>query len=155
MSQPQSLIPGHIADSVIVSCPSTAVTVPADYLGLSIEWSMVQHWFGTSRTSIRTSLVGVLNSLRLTAGTAGAPSAAPPFETRLRGRYDRAAMSATDEQLAQVPLCSGLGRRGDRGEGIGVDDGEGQAGLGHRSGTVSGGQEVAGVDQLAFVAGCD
>jgi hypothetical protein len=71
MSQPQSLIPGHIADSVIVSCPSTAVTVPADYLGLSIEWSMVQHWFGTTRTSVRTSLVNLLNSLKLTAGTAG------------------------------------------------------------------------------------
>jgi hypothetical protein len=71
MSQSQRLLPGHIADSVIVSCPSTGVVVPADYLGLSIEWSMVQHWFGTSRRSVRTSFVNLLNSLELTPGTAG------------------------------------------------------------------------------------
>jgi hypothetical protein len=68
---PASVIPGHIADSTIVSCPETGVTVPADYLGLSIEWSMIQHWFGTSRTSINSSLVNVLNSLELSPSTRG------------------------------------------------------------------------------------
>jgi hypothetical protein len=69
--QAASVIPGHIADSTIVSCPATGVTVPPDYLGLSIEWSMVQHWFGTSRTSIKSSLVNLLNSLELSPNTAG------------------------------------------------------------------------------------
>jgi hypothetical protein len=45
--------------------------VPADYLGLSIEWSMVQHWFGTSRTSVNASLVNLLNSLERNTSTAG------------------------------------------------------------------------------------
>jgi len=40
-------------------------------MGLSIEWSMVQHWFGTSRTSITTSLVNLLNSLELNSSTRG------------------------------------------------------------------------------------
>ena len=69
--QPAGLIPGHIADSTIVSCPPTGATVPSDYLGLSIEWSMVQHWFGTSRTSVSTSLVNLLNSLERNPSTAG------------------------------------------------------------------------------------
>jgi hypothetical protein len=66
-----TLIPGHIADSTIVSCPPTGATVPIDYLGLSIEWSMVQHWFGTSRTSVTASLVNLLNSLERNSTTAG------------------------------------------------------------------------------------
>jgi hypothetical protein len=69
--QAVSVIPGHIADSTVVSCPATGVTVPPDYLGLSIEWSMVQHWFGTSRTSIKSSLVNLLNSLELSPSTPG------------------------------------------------------------------------------------
>lgn len=35
-------IPGHIADAAISSCPTTGATVPPDYLGLSMEWSMVE-----------------------------------------------------------------------------------------------------------------
>ena len=66
-----SVIPGHIADSTIVSCPPTGVTVPTDYMGLSIEWSMIQHWFGTSRKSIHTSLVNLLNSLERNSTTPG------------------------------------------------------------------------------------
>ncbi len=62
---------GHIADSAIVSCPATAPTVPTDYAGLSIEWSMVRYWFGTSRTSVNTSLVNILNSLELGSNTPG------------------------------------------------------------------------------------
>jgi hypothetical protein len=66
-----TLIAGHIADSTIVSCPDTGATVATDYLGLSIEWSMIQYWFGTSRTSINTSLVNLLNSLELSSSTPG------------------------------------------------------------------------------------
>src|SRR6266508_3843744 len=69
--QASSVTPGHIADSTIVSCPATGVTVPSDYMGLSIEWSMVQHWFGTSRTSVNTSLVNLLTSLERNPTTAG------------------------------------------------------------------------------------
>jgi hypothetical protein len=70
--QTSSVIAGHIADSTITDCPPTGVwTVPSDYLGLSIEWSMVQHWFGTSRTSIIAPLVNLLNSLELGSSTPG------------------------------------------------------------------------------------
>ena len=65
------VLPGHIADSTIISCPSTTATVPADYLGLSVEWSMVQFWVGTSRTSVVGSFVNVLTSLKLNAATPG------------------------------------------------------------------------------------
>jgi hypothetical protein len=69
--QAASVIPGHIADSTVVSCPQTGVTVPADYLGLSIEWSMIQPWFGADRTSINSSLVNLLNSLERSPSTRG------------------------------------------------------------------------------------
>jgi hypothetical protein len=65
------VLPGHIADSTITSCPSTAATVPADYLGLSLEWSMVQFWVGTSRTSVVGPFVNILTSLKLNAATPG------------------------------------------------------------------------------------
>ena len=47
----------------------SSVTVPDDYLGLSIEWSMVQHWFGTSRLSAVQPTVELLRSMH--AGTGG------------------------------------------------------------------------------------
>jgi hypothetical protein len=65
------VLPGHIADSTITSCPSTAATVPADYLGLSIEWSMVQVWVGTGAGAVITPFVNILNSLTLNAATRG------------------------------------------------------------------------------------
>ena len=69
--QASAAIPGHIADSVVSSCPTTAVTVPADYLGLSMEWSMVQFWVGTSRTSVLAPFVNILNSLKAGSATPG------------------------------------------------------------------------------------
>jgi hypothetical protein len=48
------VISGHIADSTITGCPATAATVPADYLGLSIEWSMVKVWLGADSASVIT-----------------------------------------------------------------------------------------------------
>ena len=51
------VIPGHIADSTITGCPNTAATVPADYVGLSIEWSMVKVWLGANRASVITPFV--------------------------------------------------------------------------------------------------
>lgn len=68
---PAAVIPGHIADSTIVSCPATGAVVAGGYTGLSIEWSMVEHWFGTSRTTVQPAFVNLLNSLELTAGTPG------------------------------------------------------------------------------------
>jgi len=65
------VIPGHIADSTITGCPSTAATVPADYLGLSIEWSMVKVWLGADRASVITPFVNIVNSLKLSSATAG------------------------------------------------------------------------------------
>src|SRR6266496_2871929 len=65
------VIPGHIADSTITGCPNTAATVPADYVGLSIEWSMVKVWLGANRASVITPFVNILNSLKLSSATPG------------------------------------------------------------------------------------
>jgi hypothetical protein len=57
-------LPGHIADSTISSQPPGGSPVPADYQGLSIEWSMVEHWFGTSAATVVVPFVNLLRSLR-------------------------------------------------------------------------------------------
>lgn len=44
-------------------CAVNAPVVPADYLGLSIEWSMVQHWFGTSADTTVDATVALLRAL--------------------------------------------------------------------------------------------
>ena len=62
-------LPGHIADSTISSQPPPGSPVPADYQGLSIEWSMVEHWFGTSAATVVVPFVNVLSSLRRTDTT--------------------------------------------------------------------------------------
>jgi hypothetical protein len=64
-------IPGHIADAAISSCPATEATVPSDYLGLSMEWSMVKVWVGTSRTSVIAPFVNILDSLDASPATPG------------------------------------------------------------------------------------
>jgi hypothetical protein len=55
----------------VTSCPSTGVQVPADYLGLSIEWSMVAHWFGTSAGGAVQPTVALLDSLESSPESAG------------------------------------------------------------------------------------
>jgi hypothetical protein len=70
-SNPISNAPGHLADSTIVGCPALSTVVPADYTGISVEWSMVQHWFGTSRETINAAMVNVLKSLELDPWTPG------------------------------------------------------------------------------------
>jgi hypothetical protein len=61
-----------IADSVISNAPPTAPLVPNDYLGLSIEWSMVRNWFGkTGNAHINQSLVNLLSGLRRTSAQTG------------------------------------------------------------------------------------
>jgi hypothetical protein len=62
-------LPGHIADSTISTQPPTGSPVPTDYQGLSIEWSMVEHWFGTSAGTVIVPFVNVLTSLRRTDTT--------------------------------------------------------------------------------------
>ena len=47
----------------VTDCPANGVLVPRDYLGLSIEWSMVPHWFGTSRAGALQPTVALLDSL--------------------------------------------------------------------------------------------
>jgi hypothetical protein len=58
-------LPGSPTQTVaVVAGPCTSsVDVPADYLGLSIEWSMVAHWFGTSRSGAVQPTVELLKSL--------------------------------------------------------------------------------------------
>ena len=63
--------PSRIAGSTIAGCPADGTVVPADYTGISVEWSMVQHWFGTSRTTINAAMVNVLKSLELDPWTPG------------------------------------------------------------------------------------
>ena len=57
-------LPGHIADSTISLQPPSGSPVPVDYQGLSIEWSMVEHWFGTSAATVIGPFVNLLRSLR-------------------------------------------------------------------------------------------
>jgi hypothetical protein len=59
-------LPGHIADSAISSQAPTGSPVPITYQGLSIEWSMVEHWFGTSAATVIVPFVNLLTSLRRT-----------------------------------------------------------------------------------------
>jgi hypothetical protein len=60
-----------MATVAVTGCPSNGVQVPADYLGLSIEWSMVPHWFGTSAAGAVQPTVALLNSLETTPGSGG------------------------------------------------------------------------------------
>ncbi len=55
----------------VLDCPATGTTVPADYLGLSIEWSMVQHWFGTRGGDSVSAMAAVLRSLQPDPETTG------------------------------------------------------------------------------------
>ena len=55
----------------VTGCSADAATVPSDYLGLSVEWSMVQHWFGTSRTDVVQPTIALLQSLEATPGAGG------------------------------------------------------------------------------------
>jgi len=60
-----------IAVATVNDCPSDGILVPSDYLGLSIEWSMVQHWFGTSRDGVVQPTVALLQSLTATPSSPG------------------------------------------------------------------------------------
>jgi hypothetical protein len=55
----------------VTDCPADGVQVPADYLGLSIEWSMVPHWFGTSAAGAVQPTVALLDSLERAPAQAG------------------------------------------------------------------------------------
>jgi hypothetical protein len=54
--------------AVLVGPCTSSVNVPEDYLGLSVEWSMVQHWLGTSRLSAVPATVELLKSLHAGPG---------------------------------------------------------------------------------------
>lgn len=66
---PQPSLP--IAVATVTDCPADGVQVPKDYLGLSIEWSMVQHWFGTSRMGAVEPTVKLLRSLQASPDAPG------------------------------------------------------------------------------------
>jgi hypothetical protein len=61
----------------VTGCPADGVQVPNDYLGLSIEWSMVPHWFGTSRAGAVQPTVALLDSLEPASATPEAVPAEP------------------------------------------------------------------------------
>ncbi|MDX6200316.1 MAG: hypothetical protein QOJ79_3467 [Actinomycetota bacterium] len=61
----------QVATVAVTGCPSNGVQVPNDYLGLSIEWSMVPHWFGTSAAGAVQPTVNLLDSLETKPETAG------------------------------------------------------------------------------------
>jgi hypothetical protein len=60
-----------IATLAVTDCSANAQRVPADYLGLSIEWSMVAHWFGTSRAGAVEPTAALLRSLQSSPETPG------------------------------------------------------------------------------------
>jgi hypothetical protein len=55
--------PRPLTTVTVGDCEVGAV-VPTDFLGLSIEWSMVEHWFGRSGDAIVPATVNLLRSLR-------------------------------------------------------------------------------------------
>jgi len=59
--------PTDVTHVLAAPCVSS-VTVPADYVGLSIEWSMVQRWFGTSRLSAVQPTADLLKTLHAEPG---------------------------------------------------------------------------------------
>jgi hypothetical protein len=63
-----TLEPPPIATVEVGDCPAAAAAVPADYLGLSIEWGMVSRWFGTDRTAVVQPMVRLLRSVSRTPG---------------------------------------------------------------------------------------
>lgn len=64
--------PHRRADVVVDGAAAPgAVRVPDDLLGLSVEWSMVEHWFGTSRATASPVMTALLSSLQRDRTTAG------------------------------------------------------------------------------------
>ena len=63
--------PGPTTSVAVQDCPATGQLVPVDYLGLSIEWSMVQHWFGTSTEGAVGATAALLRNLSSSSSTAG------------------------------------------------------------------------------------
>src|SRR4051794_37964598 len=64
VGQARATEPQPIQATQVVAGPCTyGVTVPDDYVGLSIEWSMAEHWFGTSRLSAVAATVELLKSM--------------------------------------------------------------------------------------------
>ncbi|MBK5306902.1 MAG: hypothetical protein JJD92_09470 [Frankiaceae bacterium] len=59
------------ATIAVTGCPADGVQVPTDYLGLSIEWSMVPGWFGTSAAGAVQPMVRLLDSLEPAPGEGG------------------------------------------------------------------------------------
>lgn len=60
--------PPPIASVQVGDCPADGRAVPADYLGLSIEWGMVSRWFGTDRTAVVQPMVRLLRSFSRSPG---------------------------------------------------------------------------------------
>lgn len=63
--------PPPVTRVTVDACSPLGRVVPLDYLGLSIEWSMVPHWFGTSTDTAVASTVSLLRSLTATPLTGG------------------------------------------------------------------------------------
>jgi hypothetical protein len=59
--------PTEVTQVVAAPC-SYSVDVPEDYVGLSVEWSMVEHWLGTSRLSAVQPTVELLKSVHAGPG---------------------------------------------------------------------------------------
>jgi hypothetical protein len=57
--------------TVAVGACELGTVVPTDFLGLSIEWSMVEHWFGTSTETAVPATVELLKTLRSSSLTSG------------------------------------------------------------------------------------
>jgi hypothetical protein len=119
-----------MATVAVTGCPTNGVQVPSDYLGLSIEWSMVAHWFGTSAAGAVQPTVALLDSLETSPQSAGVlriggnsqdgyvwrPDAAPTGNQLFQGVINRGMIDAllAVAQRSGWKVVLGLNLRGNR-----------------------------------------
>ncbi len=63
--------PGPTAAVSVEGCPASGQRIPVDYSGLSIEWSMVPYWFGTSADTAVAATAELLRNLSSSSSTTG------------------------------------------------------------------------------------
>jgi hypothetical protein len=166
-------VPGvPIATVAVTQCPVNATKVPADYLGLSIEWSMVQHWFGTGRAGAVESTATLLRSLQASPDQPGVlriggnsqdgytwrPDAPVVANKLFEGTISRGMVDALFEVANRTgwKVILGLNLRGDRpAEAVGLTRYAVSRDTGHRLMAVELGNEPTvyfGSDSTAYMA---
>ncbi|MDT7571270.1 MAG: hypothetical protein QOE05_1444 [Actinomycetota bacterium] len=94
-----------VATIAVTGCPNNGVQVPNDYLGLSVEWSMMLHWFGTSAAGAVQPTVNLLDSLETSPDHAGVLRIGGNSQDLHLWRPDR---PATDNKLFEGVINKGM-----------------------------------------------